>query len=245
MSIRRLGALVALLAFTIAACSPGPGTGGELQGTHWVLGSYDQDGALTIIPETVYADAEFDANRVNGFAGCNTFNALYRTGGRTLLISPPAMTFMACDEATMAFEARYLALLQASRFYTARGDTLTVFDADRNEILRFDAAPRNPLLGRWQVDSYAIPPSTVTGLVEGSEIDVVFGIGTVGGFAGCNSSSGTYGTNGSVLWVSRLATTRMACDETLMEQETAFLAALEGAALVESRGTTLNLTDRK
>jgi hypothetical protein len=30
-----------------------------------------------------------------------------------------------------------------------------------------------------------------------------------------------------------------------MAQETAFLAALQGAALVESRGTTLNLTDRK
>ncbi len=244
MSIRRLGALVALLAFTIAACSPGPGTGGELKGTHWVLGSYDQDGALTIIPETLYADAEFDANRVTGFGGCNTFNALYRAGGRTLLVSAPSTTLMACDEATMAFEARYLELLQASRFYTARRDTLTVFDADRNEILRFDAAPRNPLLGRWRVDSYGVPPSTVVGMVEGSEVDVVFGIGTVGGFAGCNSFSGTYGTNGNVVWISRLATTRMACDEALMEQETAFLAALQGAAMIESRGTTLSLTDR-
>ena len=152
---------------------------------------------------------------------------------------------MACDEATMAFETQFLTLLQASRFYTVRGDTLTVFGAvGEGALLVFDAAPRNPLLGKWTVDSYGVPPSTVVAVLPDTEIDVVFGIGTVGGFAGCNSFSGTYGTNGTVVRISRLATTRLACDEAVMEQETAFLEALQGAALVESRGSTLNLTDR-
>jgi heat shock protein HslJ len=244
MSIRRMGALLALLVLVVAACSPGPGTGGQLEGTRWVLNSLDVDGTLTIAPETVYADARFDASRVSGFSGCNEFNALYRAGGRTLLVSQPASTLMACDEATMAFEAKFLTLLQASRFYTVRGDALTVFGADRTEILRFDAAPRNPLLGKWTVDSYGIPPSTVVAVLPETEIDVVFGIGTVGGFAGCNSFSGTYGTNGTVVRISRLATTRLACDEAVMEQETAFLEALQGAALIESRGSTLNLAER-
>ena len=110
-----------------------------------------------------------------------------------------------------------------------RRDTLTIFDADRTEILRFDAAPRNPLLGKWNVDSYGVPPSTVVAVLPDTEIDVVFGIGTVGGFAGCNSFSGTYGTNGTVVRISRLATTRLACDEAVMEQETAFLEALPGS----------------
>jgi heat shock protein HslJ len=245
MSIRRMGALLALLVLVVAACSAGPGTGGQLEGTRWVLNSFDQDGTLTIVPEQLYADARFDASRVSGFSGCNEYNALYRAGGRTLLISQPASTLMACDEATMAFEARFLALLGDSRFYTVRRDTLAVFNADRTEILRFDAAPRNPLLGKWNVDSYGVPPSTVVAVLPDTEIDVVFGIGTVGGFAGCNSFSGTYGTNGNVVRISRLATTRLACDEAVMEQETAFLEALQGAALVESRGSTLNLTDRK
>ena len=56
MTIRRIGALVAL-AFLISACSSGPGTGGTLEGTHWVLDSYDQDGSLTILPDGLYADA--------------------------------------------------------------------------------------------------------------------------------------------------------------------------------------------
>ena len=211
-----------------------------------MLNSFELDGTLTIVPETVYADANFDTNRVSGFSGCNTYDALYRTGGRTLLVSQPASTLMACDEATMAFETQFLTLLQDSRFYTVRRDTLTVYGpVGEGALLVFDAAPRNPLLGKWTVDSYGVPPSTVVAVLPDTELDVVFGIGTVGGFAGCNSFSGTYGSNGTVVRISRLATTRLACDEAVMEQETAFLEALQGAALVESRGSTLNLTDRK
>ena len=245
MSIRRLGALAALV-FVIAACSPGTeGGGGQLEGTKWVLGSFSQDGSLTILPETLYADAQFDANRLTGFAGCNEFSALYRAGGRTLLVGKPAMTLMACDEASMAFEQAYLSLLGQSRFYTSRANTLTVYDGDRNTLLVFDAAPRNPLLGKWIVESYGVEPSTVVAVLPDTEIDVVFNVLSVGGFAGCNSFSGTYGTNGNGVRVSPLATTRLACEQAVMDQETAFLEAFQGASFIESRGQRLNLTDRK
>ncbi|HEY4752314.1 MAG TPA: hypothetical protein VIH37_03450, partial [Candidatus Limnocylindrales bacterium] len=82
MSIRRLGALVAL-ALTIAACTAGPGTGGQLNGTHWVLSSYDSAGTLTVVPETLFADAQFDGSQLTGFSGCNTYRALFAAGGRT------------------------------------------------------------------------------------------------------------------------------------------------------------------
>ena len=239
---RTLGALVAL-AFLITACSAGPGTGGTLEGTQWVLESYDQDGSLTILPETQYADVEFDASRVSGFSGCNEFNGLYRAGGRTLLISQLSGTRMACDEASMAFEQQYLSLLGSSRFYSVRRDQLTIFDAERNTVLVFNAAPRNPLLGKWRVDSYGTTPGTLVGVLEGTQLDVAFQLLSVGGSAGCNAYSGTYGTNGNVVRVGKLATTRLACDTAVMDQETAFLEALQGVAFIESRGSTLNLTD--
>ena len=50
MSIRRLGALV-VLALVVAACSAGAGSGGQLEGTRWVLDSYSQGGSLAILPE--------------------------------------------------------------------------------------------------------------------------------------------------------------------------------------------------
>ncbi len=235
MIVRRIAALL-MLGLLAAACSAGPGTGGQLEGTDWVLRSYAQDGALVTVPETQFADAEFRAERVSGFAGCNDFDALYRAGGRTLLISSPALTFMACADEANAFETAYLAALEASRFYSERRGTLTIFDAQGTTILVFDAAPNNPLLGNWTVDSFASAPGSVAAPIEGTSLTAVFGIASVGGSAGCNQYTGTYGTNGNVVRIGRLATTRIACADEIMTQETAFLAAMEGAALVERRG---------
>ena len=107
----------------------------------------------------------------------------------------------------------------------------------------FDAAPENPLLGRWVVDSYSNAPGSVVAVLPGTELDVVFGIGNVAGFAGCNQFSGTYGTNGNVVRIGQLATTRIACADDIMTQETAFLEALKGAALIEARTAAVTLQD--
>ena len=111
---------IAVLGLVVAACSPGDASGGPLDGTDWVLRSYELDGTLTIVPDNLYADAEFAGQRVRGFAGCNEFDALYRAGGRTLFISQAAVTLRACDEETMAFEQAVLGLLNSSRTYTSR-----------------------------------------------------------------------------------------------------------------------------
>ncbi|MDF2734653.1 MAG: hypothetical protein K0S97_1276, partial [Chloroflexota bacterium] len=242
MIVRRLAALVAF-ALAVAACSAGPGTGGQLEGTDWILRSYQQDGSLAVVPEAQFANARFTANRVSGFSGCNDFDALYRAGGRTLFVSTPASTLMACAEEAMAFEAAYLAALDSSRFFSVRRSTLTVFDAIGSPVLEYDAAPRNPMLGTWEVDSFATAPNSVSAVLEGTELTAVFGIASVGGSSGCNSYTGTYGTNGRFVRISRVATTRMACSDEIMAQETAFLTALEGAALVDRRDQTLLLTD--
>jgi heat shock protein HslJ len=152
MRVRRRLVILLLLALAVVACSPGPGAGGRLEGTEWIVRSIAIDGQLTIAEEGRYADATFDTRRISGWSGCNTYDARYRSGGRTLFVSPAAVTLMACDEATMAFEQAYLANLDASRFYTASRTTLTVYGADGSTLLVFDASPRNPLLGPWIVD---------------------------------------------------------------------------------------------
>ena len=119
MIVRRLATLVAI-ASLVAACSAGPGTGGQLEGTDWVLRSYSQDGTLAIVPETQFANARFTANRVSGFSGCNEFDALYRAGGRTLFISESASTLIACSEEANAFEVGLPGGARSSRFYSVR-----------------------------------------------------------------------------------------------------------------------------
>jgi putative lipoprotein len=66
-----------------------------------------------------------------------------------------------------------------------------------------------------------------TPVVEGSRPDVTFGAdGQASGSTGCNSMSGTYATDGAALTFGAMAMTRMACEESLMTQETAVLEAL-------------------
>jgi heat shock protein HslJ len=234
---------VAAAIFLLAACSASPGSGGVVEGTEWILRSYADGDSLVIVPETEYADAEFDRRHVTGLSSCNDYDALYRTGTRSLLISQPSVTLMACDDESMAFEQKYLANLDSSRFYSARRETLTIFGARGATLLVFDAAPRNPLLGTWSVDAYEAE-SAVVAPPEDVRLEVVFGLASIGGFAGCNSFSGTYGTNGNYVRISPLATTRLACDEAVMAVEDGFLKALQGTSFVDRRGDQMLLTDR-
>ena len=88
MTARLVALLIAVL--VLAGCSAtladetADGSGGELGATQWVLRSYLTAGALTIVPDGLYADAEFKSGRLFGFGGCNEYDAVYRAGGRTL-----------------------------------------------------------------------------------------------------------------------------------------------------------------
>jgi heat shock protein HslJ len=240
---RRIAALATAL-LILAGCVVGAGSGGQIEGIQWVLDSYLQAGTLAIAPETVFADATFESSRVTGQSGCNSYTALYQAGGRSLRVSQSSSTLMACPAPVMDFEQTYLQLLQSSRYYTARNDQLTVFNSDGTPVLVYDAAPNNPLLGRWDVDSYFVPPSTVKAALAGTTLNVVFGIASVGGSSGCNTFNGTYGTNGNAVRISPLATTRLACPQDVMDQELAFLGALQGVSFIDYRGNTVLLTDR-
>ena len=244
MILRRLAALAALL-LVVAACSGGKeGTGGQLDGTRWVLRSYAQDGAQVLLEGDAYADAQFTAGRVSGFAGCSSYDAVARSTGRVLLVSAPITTLQTCGEAADTFQSTYLSLLQQSRSFSSRRDTLTIFGADRTALLTYDVGPRNPLLGSWLVDSFAETPGSMVAPLEGTSLTAVFRLTNVSGSSGCNTYDGIYGTNGNVVGISRLATTQKACPDDVMAQETAFLAALGGAAFVQPRGSSLFLTDR-
>ena len=83
-------------------------------------------------------------------------------------------------------------------------NTLTIYGAGRNELLVYDAAPRNPVRGEWQVTAFNNGADAVVSPILGTEIDIAFGLASVGGFAGCNSFSGTYGTNGNIIRSARL-----------------------------------------
>ena len=118
------------------------------------------EGALTVVPDGQYADAQFTAARVKGFAGCNDYDAVYRTGGRMLLVSMPVLTLAFCSEDANGFEADLHVACSRPVASTASGRARsTIRGPDREILLMFDAAPRNPLLGSWVVDSTRTRPA--------------------------------------------------------------------------------------
>lgn len=248
MKTRQFAALAAVVLLVAACSSAGAadktadGSGGELQATRWVLTAYASDGLVTV-PDDLYADADFRSGRVTGFAGCNDFNAVYRTGGRMLLIDAPRLTLASCGVTIDTFESTYLALLQKSRFFNVREDTLTIRGADLAVLLVFEAPPANPLLGSWVVFSYSTGPGAVAAPLTGTELTVVFRLAKVAGSSGCNTFQGPYTTKGNLAAIGPLATTLMACADDVMAQETSFLAAFQGVGRVERRGDTLQLLE--
>ncbi|MFN2218769.1 MAG: Gmad2 immunoglobulin-like domain-containing protein [Anaerolineae bacterium] len=78
-----------------------------------------------------------------------------------------------------------------------------------------------------------------------TEITAVFEEGKVTGSAGCNTYNGTYmvtaGANEDEIAIGPLATTRMACEEKIMGQETLYLSSLEAAESYIIEGTRLTI----
>jgi heat shock protein HslJ len=118
----------------------------DLAGTSWDLIAYNNGtGGF----ESAYGDepptATFgEDGTLSGSAGCNQYNASWKTGDDgTIEIGPAAATRMACpDDQINTQETRYLELLEQAKTYTVNGTLLEVFDADGTRILQYGISAR-------------------------------------------------------------------------------------------------------
>jgi heat shock protein HslJ len=82
--------------------------------------------------------------------------------------------------------------------------------------------------------------------IPGSEITALFADGQVSGSAGCNTYQGQYRSTRAIgrntIEIGPLATTRMMCDQALMDQEGLYLAAVEAATEYTIEGFALTIT---
>ncbi|HYC31381.1 MAG TPA: META domain-containing protein [Gemmatimonadales bacterium] len=99
-------------------------------------------------------------------------------------------------------------------------------------------AEREALAGtKWRLVDLAGQPAA-----SGVEATLEFGDdGSVSGNASCNNFRGTATVSGDAITFGPLATTRKMCDEVVMTQETAYLAALGEALRYEMKGRELLL----
>ena len=102
------------------------------------------------------------------------------------------------------------------------------------------AAPDRPdVMGAWTVEFIGARP-----VIDNSPAYIEFTEeGRVGGIASCNRFTGAYVLSGSSLTFSKIASTRMMCFGTLMEQEARFLTALDRVSKAQMQNGLLVLLD--
>lgn len=86
--------------------------------------------------------AEFSGDRIAGSGGCNRFMGGYKLQDGNLNIGPLASTFMACEQAVMDQETKYLAALQAAQRYEIddQGNLTIFYQTEQGSgVLRFVA----------------------------------------------------------------------------------------------------------
>lgn len=216
-----------------------------LEGVMWQITGYRNAQGKPATPETNNASLMFQDGRVTGNGGCNGFFAGYTLDGEQLTITQGGSTLMACDEATMVREQAILENLAKVASYAITDDQLSLFDADGVIVLSLAPQPVLSLTSVvWQATNVNNGREAVVGIVEGTEINAVFGEdGTLSGSGGCNNYVTSYTVDGDQLSIGLVASTMMFCEspEGIMEQEAAYFAALETVASYSIMNGVLDL----
>ena len=149
---------------------------------------------------------------------------------------------MACSQEIMDQESAYLKALGEVETFKVTGDTLTLSDANKKAILVYKAQSQDLAGTSWEVIGYNNGKQAVTSVLAGTTLTAEFGKdGNLSGNSGCNTYNGTYTVTGDQIKIGPLATTRMACPQEIMDQETQYLAALQTAATYRVEGTGMEL----
>jgi len=223
---------IVALASLLVACAPMPSSAesAALEGTTWVLSSLPR-ATLVAGPR---ATLRFADGRAAGSDGCNRYTTGFVQSGASLrFASPGASTRMACPPGATALAKAFddaLAATRASRVVDGRLELL----GEGGEVLAaFSPQPEGLAGTSWRVTSYNNGRQAVTSTLAGTTLTMAFAAdGRVGGSAGCNRYTGTFTQAGRALALAGVAATRRLCvePERIMEQEQAFLKALETVA---------------
>jgi len=190
----------------------------------------------------IYFTLKQGENRLNGFAGCNTFMGNYKLEqGNRINFSKIATTRMACPNAAID-EAEVLKVFELANNYTINGDTLMLNIGKRAPLAVFIKSAPQITENYWKL-------KTLEGqkieMAANQEKEIYFMLKTEGngikGFAGCNDFSGIFNLEkGNRIRFSQMATTLKACPD-IDVNEPKFLKVFELADNYTLNGDTLTL----
>ncbi len=243
--LRRGWLILAVLVPLIAvSCSGGSGDSDDLEDIEWELATLN--GADALEDTTVVLEFASEG-QMFGSGGCNRFIGSWETGDdNALTLEPGGTTLMACPEPISQQEQEFLSALSATASFEIDGDELTLQDGDDNELATMTKLEPADLTGtEWEAIAINNGQDAVVGLVEGTTITALFNEdGTLAGNGGCNQYNTTFEVDGDEISISEgVASTLMACDQAIMDQELAHIQAITQAATFELGSDTLELRD--
>jgi heat shock protein HslJ len=189
----------------------------------------------------------FQGDQISISAGCNTMGGTYTVDDGVLRADQLFTTEMACEEPLMDQDTWMTGFLAAGSEATLDGDTLTL-TGDEVTITLLDrevAEPDLPLEGTtWAVDGL-VSADAVSSMLAGTNATLLVEGDTVSVDAGCNTGSGAaeVDAEAGTITFGPIATTRMACEPEVMDQEGTILAVLDGEVTYEIESNHLSLTN--
>ena len=212
----------------------------------WLLVAFGEAANPAVVEEGTVVIALFASDgTLSGSAGCNNYTTSYELAGDQLTVaSPIASTMMYC-EAGMAQETAFLTALQsAGRIaFTPEGRLEIFYDLGSITERKMVFVPgETPLVNTvWVLNSMG-DPNNPTDVESGMIITAIFGEeGNLSGSSGCNNYVASYTLQDNQIEIQQPISTLRAC--TLgMEQEAAYLKALESAETYQIKGASLEIT---
>jgi heat shock protein HslJ len=233
-----------LLAVLLTACTlmPAAADTPPLDGTAWVLTALTGRAVAGGQPATL----AFEGGRAQGSDGCNRFGMPYTTKGSTIDLSRTGMaTQMACPPDVMKQAESFMAAMRSARTYRIAEGQLQLLGADC-AVLATLAAQSKLLAGtNWKVTGINNGRNALVSTLGGTTVTMDFAAdGKVAGSAGCNQYTTRYEAEGSKFRFGAPAATRKMCPGAgVMEQEQAFLKALEAVRTMRVEGSRIEFRD--
>jgi heat shock protein HslJ len=226
---------------------PAPSLEANLVGTNWLWTSLTNPAGLTTISDPSRYSILFNADgTANIKADCNNVGATYTIESSNIGINLGPATLAACPEDSQ--DQQFLAGLENARIYFFEGGDLFMDLFADAGTMRFTAGssapPPDPAVPSdpdsisggadgilFQLVSYG-PAGAEQPVLEGTQITATFSDAEVAGSAGCNNYVGTLTQVNDYFTVGPIVTTQQVCSDPagIMEQEQAYLTALEGTA---------------
>ncbi len=218
----------------------------SLTGTVWLWQETLMNDGAVIAPDNPanYNILLDDEGRFTFQADCNRGSGGYTVeADGQISLMPGPMTLMACPEGSLG-DVFVQQLSDAAIYFFQNGDLFMDIKFDSG-TMRFAAQPSALAGTSWVVTVYNNGREAAVGPLPETELTAAFDAeGRVSGSAGCNSYTASFTTtpDGGIS-IGPAASTRKFCSapEGIMDQETAFLAALASAATYQVRGDMLEM----